>query len=133
MQGYNNKEALIAEIRRTYRLFDQEFEDVAEDNRNIRLDEVDRTPQEMLTYQIGWLTLVMSWEEDELAGKRVNTPTPDYKWNQLGQLYQHFYQEYNRYSLAELREMFRERIAKWCGWVNLAMRNFLYQACGNGR
>ncbi|MCQ2009398.1 MAG: ClbS/DfsB family four-helix bundle protein [Sporolactobacillus sp.] len=118
MTGYENKEALIDEIRKTYRLFDQEFENVPEANRNIRLDEVDRTPQEMLAYQIGWLTLVMSWEEDELAGKQVITPTPDYKWNQLGMLYQQFYQHYANDSLEELRALFRDKIETWCGWVN---------------
>ncbi|VTR52987.1 Uncharacterised protein [Actinobacillus pleuropneumoniae] len=37
LQTYPSKEAFIAEIRRTYKLFDQEFDDVPEDKRIIAL------------------------------------------------------------------------------------------------
>jgi len=115
---YQNKEALITEIQKTYRLFDQEFDDVPEDKKNLRIGEVDRTPQEMMAYQLGWLSLVMSWEKDELAGKAVTTPTPDYKWNQLGELSQQFYRTYDGYSLKELRSMLKQRTNDWCEWID---------------
>lgn len=118
MPTYQNKEALISEIKKTYRLFDQEFDDVPEDKKDLRINEVDRTPQEMLAYQLGWLTLVMSWEQDELAGRVVTTPTPDYKWNQLGALYQQFYRTYDGYSLNELRSMLKQKTNDWCEWID---------------
>lgn len=118
LQTYQSKEAFIAEVQRTYNLFDQEFDDVPEDKRNFRIGEVDRTPQEMIAYQLGWLTLVMSWEKDELAGKEVTTPTPDLKWNQLGALYQQFYHTYDGYSLEELRSLLKQRTKEWCEWIN---------------
>ena len=113
VQQYASKEALIAAIQKNYQLFDREFNDVPEETRNIRIKEVDRTPQEMLAYQLGWLRLVMDWENAELAGKKVITPAPDYKWNQLGQLYQHFYAAYSGYSLKELRILFKESVERW--------------------
>ncbi|WP_279300465.1 ClbS/DfsB family four-helix bundle protein [Paenibacillus sp. GM2FR] len=104
-----------------------EFDDVLEDKKNRRIGEVDRTPQEMIAYQLGWLTLVMSWEKDELAGKEVTTPTPDYKWNQLGALYQQFYLAYDAYSLEELRFMLKQRTDEWCEWINRLTEEELYR------
>lgn len=117
MQEYASKEALIAAIKKAYQLFDTEFDDIPEQKKDIRIAEVDRTPQEMLAYQLGWLHLVMGWEQDELDGKTVITPSPDYKWNQLGPLYQHFYTEYSGCSLQELRLLFKQNIEKWCSWL----------------
>lgn len=118
MQEYENKEALIAAIKKTYSLFDREFDDVPEEKINIRITEVDRTPQEMLAYQLGWLKLVLGWETDELNGKEVVTPSRHYKWNQLGALYQHFYTEYSGYSLKELRALFKQSVEEWCDWID---------------
>ncbi|MBY0159792.1 ClbS/DfsB family four-helix bundle protein [Cytobacillus firmus] len=127
MQTYPSKEAFIAEIRRTYKLFDQEFDDVPEDKKNHRIGEVDRTPHEMIAYQLGWLSLVMSWERDERAGIEVTTPAPDYKWNQLGALYQRFYQAYDGYSLEELRFMLKQRTDEWCEWINRLTEEELFR------
>lgn len=118
MQTYNSKAELVAKIQKTYQLLDKEFDDVAGGSINIRLQEVDKTPQEMLAYQLGWLNLVMSWEKDERNGKAVITPSPQYKWNQLGLLYQQFYAEYSGYSLEELRKLFKQSVEKWCNWIS---------------
>lgn len=117
MREYQDKKELIATIEKTYRLFAGEFDAVPAGEMKVRFSAVDKTPQEMLAYQLGWLALVMSWEQDELQGKMVITPSPDYKWNQLGLLYQHFYTEYSSYSLQELRTLLDERVALWCAWV----------------
>ncbi|MBU2699708.1 hypothetical protein Ga0466249_000789 [Sporomusaceae bacterium BoRhaA] len=117
MQEYDNKVALIDAIKKTYQLFDREFDEILEEKKDIRIKEVDKTPQEMIVYQLGWLNLIMGWENDELNGKEVVTPSRDYKWNQLGQLYQSFYAEYSGYSLKELRNLFKESIEMWCDWI----------------
>jgi hypothetical protein len=117
VQEYDNKAALIAAIQKTYQLFDREFDEVPEEKKDIRIEEVDKTPQEMLAYQLGWLNLILGWENDELNGKKVITPSPDYKWNQLGLLYQYFYAEYSGYSLKELRSLFKKSVEAWCDWI----------------
>jgi hypothetical protein len=117
MPTYENKKALIDEIMRTYQLFDKEFDEVAKDREDYRIEEVDRTPREMIAYQIGWLSLLLSWERDEMAGQDVITPSPDYKWNQLGLLYQNFYNTYAGLSLDELRSLFRQRTLELCDWI----------------
>ncbi|XER15028.1 hypothetical protein SATMO3_53110 [Sporomusa aerivorans] len=118
MQEYDSKDALLAAIQTAYERFDKEFDDVPEEKLNLRIKEVDRTPQEMIAYQLGWLTLIMGWEDDELNGKTVVTPAPGCKWNQLGLLYQRFYEEYGGYSLSQLRLLFKQRTEAWCAWIS---------------
>lgn len=117
MQAYSSKEELLTAIKKTYMLFDKEFDEVLEAQKDLRIQEVDKTPQEMIAYQLGWLNLVMGWEKDELNGKEVVTPSPGYKWNQLGQLYQSFYEAYRTYTLQELRSLFKKNVDAWCAWI----------------
>ena len=117
MQEYKNKAELLAEIEKTYRLFVKEFDDVDEREMNTRIAEVDKTPQEMIAYQLGWLNLILNWEKSELAGENVITPSPDYKWNQLGSLYRQFYAKYSGLSLQELRGLFDESLENWRRWI----------------
>ena len=56
-----------------------------------------------LAYQVGWTTLVIKWESDERKGIPVNTPSDNFKWNQLGELYQWFTDTYAQLSLQELQ------------------------------
>ena len=118
MPEYKSKEALLTAVQIAYLSFDMEFDDVPEEKIYIRIIGVDKTPHEMIAYQLGWLNLILKWEKDELAGKKVITPTPDYKWNQLGQLYQDFYNAYSRNSLKELRALLKGSIEEWCNWIS---------------
>lgn len=103
MRVYENKEELKIEINRTFEKYIAEFHDIPEDLRDKRINEVDRTPAENLAYQVGWTTLLLKWEEDEQNGLQVKTPSDDFKWNQLGDLYQWFTDTYAHLSLQELK------------------------------
>jgi hypothetical protein len=118
MQEYNSKCALIDEINKTAQLFIREFDDIEEANKDIRYSEIDRTPQEIIAYQLGWMSLLRGWDKDELMGKEVITPEPGYKWNQLGGLYQSFYARYKNESLAELMKMFIDTVDSLVKWLN---------------
>ncbi|MDU2242229.1 MAG: ClbS/DfsB family four-helix bundle protein, partial [Paenibacillus sp.] len=83
----------------------------------LRVEEVDRTPQEMIAYQLGWINLIRSWDRDELEGKEVVTPATGYKWNQLGGLYQSFYDQYQDQSLSELRALFIAAVEELTPWL----------------
>ena len=111
MRTYNTKEELKEEIRKAYEKYIQEFEDIPEDFKDLRVEAVDRTPAENLAYQVGWTTLLLRWEEDERKGLPVKTPSEDYKWNQLGALYQWFTDTYAPLSLRELKERLNENMA----------------------
>ncbi len=117
MQGYESKKALIAEIEKTAALFIDEFADVKEEDKDKLIEGVERTPAQMIAYQLGWLDLIMKWDKDEAEGKRVVTPCEGYKWNNLGALYQSFYERFSSYSLAELQSLFKEKVITFVQWL----------------
>lgn len=116
--NYPTKEVLKNAIHTAYLSLDKEFDGIENTQKDIRMEEVDRTPAEIIAYQLGWLNLVMKWDRDEKAGRAVITPSPDYKWNQLGGLYQSFYHSYATCTLDELRSLFKETEHQWQKWID---------------
>ena len=110
MRTYENKDELKNEINKSFAKYILEFNDIPESLKDKRVDEVDRTPAENLAYQVGWTTLVLKWEADERKGLHVKTPSDDFKWNQLGELYQWFTDTYAYLSLQELKDMLNDNI-----------------------
>lgn len=117
MRTYADKTELINQIKTTYTKFIFEFNDIPEEQRNQRIISVDKTPTQMLAYQIGWLTLLLSWEQQEKQGKIVVTPTSEFKWNQLGELYQQFYCEFGNQSLRVQKEQLDLLVHQVCDWI----------------
>ena len=101
MRTYKNKDELKSEIHKSFEKYISEFDDIPESLKDTSVEEVDRTPAENLAYQVGWTTLVLKWEEDERKGLQVKTPSNEFKWNQLGDLYQWFNDTYAHLSLQE--------------------------------
>ncbi|NLT96324.1 MAG: ClbS/DfsB family four-helix bundle protein [Clostridia bacterium] len=118
MQEYESKKALITEIEKTAHLFINEFLDVEEDDKDKLIDGVDRTPAQMIAYQLGWLDLIMGWDKAEAEGKEVVTPAEGYKWNNLGGLYRSFYNKFSSYSLVELQNLFKEKVLAFVQWLD---------------
>ena len=110
MRVYENKEELKNEIKKTFEKYIAEFDNIPEMLKDKRIDEVDRTPAENIAYHVGWTTLVLKWEEDERNGIQVKTPSDEFKWNQLGELYQWFTETYSHKSLKELKEQLSQNI-----------------------
>ena len=94
-----------------------EFADIPESARNIRAEDGGKTPSEHLSYQLGWVSSLLDWERREQAGEEVHTPAEGFKWNNLGGLYQRFYQVYSVYTLAEQQVMLRGKTAELCVWI----------------
>ena len=105
MKVYTNKDELKEAIEKAYRKFIAEFDAIPEEMKDLRAEGVDRTPAENLAYQVGWTTLVLKWEQDERKGLEVKTPSDQFKWNQLGALYQWFTDTYAGNSLQTLRTL----------------------------
>ena len=97
-------------VNKSFAKYISEFNDIPEHLKDKRIDEVDRTPAENLAYQVGWTTLVIKWESDERKGLHVKTPSDNFKWNQLGELYQWFTDTYAQLSLQELKDRLNENI-----------------------
>lgn len=117
MKQYESKEELIATIEEKYQKYRKEFIAIPEDKKNFRIEEVDKTPAENLAYQIGWVTLLLEWEAKEKAGEHVVTPVPEYKWNNLGGLYQSFYQKYGQFPLSEQLAMLDQALSNLYAWL----------------
>ncbi|MCI2171143.1 ClbS/DfsB family four-helix bundle protein [Schleiferilactobacillus perolens] len=117
MQAYHDQQALIDAIQLTLNKFIAEFSDIPENERDLRLAGVERTPGEMLAYNVGWTALLLDWERQEKAGLAVQTPAPDYKWNNLGGLYQEFYAQYANENLAALQRHLIDNVAAITKWL----------------
>lgn len=118
MVKYKNREELILEISNRSKLFINEFESIEEDYKDKLIDGVDKTPYQMIAYQLGWMNLILDWENQEQKGYVVVTPAQNYKWNNLGGLYESFYNKYGTYSLKELCTIFVETEGKIIKLIN---------------
>jgi len=110
LRTYKDKEELKNEINKSFEKYISEFDNIPESLKDKRIIEVNRTPAENLAYQLGWTTLVLQWEENERNGLKVKTPSENFKWNQLGELYQWFTDTYAHLSLQELKAKLNENI-----------------------
>lgn len=127
MRTYNNKEELKAEINKAFEKYISEFDDIPEALKDKRVEEVDRTPAENLAYQVGWTTLVLKWKTDERNGLPAKTPSEDFKWNQLGGLYQWFTDTYAPLSLQELKARLKENIDQLDAMIDSMSEEELFQ------
>lgn len=127
MRTYETKEELVEEIRKRYEKFDEEFSEIPESHKDERIDEVDKTPSENLSYQLGWVNLLLSWEKEEQSGKRVETPAPGYKWNNLGGLYRSFYETYGNYTLVEQRQLLKNSVDELCTWLETLSKEEVFE------
>ena len=110
MRTYQNKEELKSEINKSFEKYIAEFDSIPENLKDKHIDEVDRTPAENLSYQLGWTSLLLKWERDERNGLEVKTPSDQFKWNELGKLYQYFTDTYAGLYLSELKDKLRENV-----------------------
>ncbi|RZG88289.1 ClbS/DfsB family four-helix bundle protein [Acinetobacter sp. WCHAc060033] len=117
MKIYESKEELIDAIRNSFNKYLAEFSHVSEDDKNKIINGVDKTPSQNISYQLGWVNLLLKWEKDEKAGIQVITPKEGFKWNNLGALYQEFYQEYGQHSLDENTVLLSNKVDEVIDWV----------------
>ena len=126
MRNYPNKQALLDAVQTALDKYLAEFADIPESARNIRAADGGKTPSEHLSYQLGWVSSLLDWERREQAGEEVHTPAEGFKWNNLGGLYQRFYQVYSVYTLAEQQAMLRGKTAELCAWIKSLSEDELF-------
>lgn len=56
----------------------------------------------LVAYLVGWNKLVLKWLDTDAAGKTIDFPETGFKWNQLGQLAQKFYGDYEGIAFEQL-------------------------------
>lgn len=126
MRTYESKEALIEAIQIASQKYLAEFAEIPETLKDHRIETVAKTPSENLAYQLGWLNLLLSWEEQEQRGLTVQTPAEGYKWNQLGALYQSFYQTYGQMSLESQMIALQDTLEKLLHWIDSLSEDELF-------
>ena len=107
---YNNKLELIDAIKSNADLFIREYYDIKDEGMNTFYEEIEYSPYQMLVFCIGWMDLVLSWEEEEQNGIQKTVLATEWKWNDLDWLYQSFYDGYKKFSLKELVDNFNQKI-----------------------
>ena len=127
MRQYQTKAELIQTIQDTFQKYITEFEEIPEEWRHQHHDEVDKSPSENLSYQLGWLHLLLDWEAQEKNGVAVQTPAAGYKWNQLGALYDQFYQRYGQLSLKEQQQQLTQLVEELCQWISTLSDTELFE------
>ncbi len=127
MRGYKSKEELKTEINNSFEKYISEFDDIPETLKDQSVESVDRTPAENLAYQVGWTSLLLKWEEDERQGLPVKTPSDQFKWNRLGELYQWFTDTYAHLSLQALKAKLNENINAVCAMIDSMSEEELFQ------
>lgn len=60
----------------------------------------------------------LAWEDEEQKGIQETSLATEWKWNDLGWLYQSFYNKYNNYSLNELINTFNQKVKSIIDLVN---------------
>jgi hypothetical protein len=58
----------------------------------------------LVAYLIGWGQLVLKWNDKKSKGLEVDFPETGFKWNELGQLAQKFYEDYEKDDFKTLYE-----------------------------
>ena len=107
---YNNKLELIDAIKSNASLFIGEYCDIKDEAMNTFYEEIEYSPYQMLVFCIGWMDLVLSWEEEEQNGIQKTVLATKWKWNNLDWLYQSFYDRYNNNSLKEIINKFSQKV-----------------------
>jgi hypothetical protein len=117
MKNYESKQELIDVIKKSFNKYLLEFNEVSEEEQHKVVLGVEKTPSQNISYQLGWVSLLLKWEQDEKAGLQVITPKEGFKWNNLGQLYQEFYRTYDCYSLDDKKSLLSKKVDEVIDWV----------------
>lgn len=127
MRTYGSADELCDEITKRAALFIAEFTSVPAGAWDTSVEGVDRSPRQMLAYQLGWMDLLLGWERTEQSGLEAATPAAGYKWNQLGSLYTQFYADWAAVPPAELIHNFNDRVTQMCDWVRSLGKTVLFE------
>ncbi len=96
------KKELLKRLNEACNKLEMEYAEIEEKASREKRIEGEGSPADLLAYQIEWGRLLLSWEEAEQKGKTLEMPAKGYKWNELGQLAESFYNKHNKTGMHEL-------------------------------
>lgn len=115
---YNSKLELIETIKNNAKLFIKEYYNIEETSMKNIDEDIEYSPFQMLALCIGWMDLVLAWEDEEQKGVQKTSLVTEWKWNDLDWLYQSFYDKYNNYFLKDLIDDFDQKVDSIIQLVN---------------
>ncbi len=115
---YNSKLELIETIKNNAKLFIKEYYNIEETSMKNIDEDIEYSPFQMLALCIGWMDLVLAWEDEEQKGVQKTSLATEWKWNDLDWLYQSFYDKYNNYFLKDLIDDFNQKVDNIIQLVN---------------
>ena len=95
----SNKEQLVNDIVVNYQRLMNELHQISiDDTTNKELQGHSKNTlisiNNLVAYLVGWGQLVITWHEKKSKQLHVDFPATGYRWNELGQLAQKFYKDY---------------------------------------
>lgn len=128
MPSYESGTELIDAIIRQGNKFISEFGDIPDQYWDtLQPDVDDRTPRQMLAYQLGWMNLLLEWEHAEEQGHVAAMPAEGYAWNQLGKLYESFYATWQDAAPQQMIDTFHEQVNHICWMVTSFSQQELFE------
>jgi hypothetical protein len=111
----SNKEELIIAIQKDYKKLEAELASILTDLSFQKELEAHTKGQlmsvhDLIAYLLGWGQLLIKWNKRKSANLPVDFPETGYKWNQLGQLAQKFYDDYKRLDFVSLQSQLNSTV-----------------------
>ena len=82
---------------------------------------------DLVAYLIGWGELVLKWNQKKENGQVVDFPETGYKWNELGNLAQKFYSDYENFDYPELLNRLDQTVSKILKLIESNTNEELYE------
>lgn len=120
-----SKEELIATIEENYRKLVPELKEIApavarENQLPGHAKGTTMSAADLVSYLLGWGELVLKWTKDNEAS------LPGYQWNELGQLAQKFYTDYEDLDYEELLARLEETVKEILAFIKQTSNKELY-------
>lgn len=81
----------------------------------------------LVAYLVGWGQLVLKWNDKKSKGIDVDFPETGFKWNELGQLAQKFYMDYEKDDFKILNEKLDKTTNEILKLIESKTNNELYE------
>lgn len=91
------------------------------------------SPADLVSYLVGWNELVLKWLDQDDRGAKVDFPDTGFQWNQLGQLAQRFYRDYETLDYRQLLDRLTNTKARLVDTISRRTNGELYGAAWYGK
>ncbi len=81
----------------------------------------------LVAYLLGWGQLVLKWNEKKNKGLQVDFPETGFKWNELGQLAQKFYKDYEKDNFTLLTNKLEQTVTEIIRLIESKTNKELYE------